>query len=141
MEFGPWVLVLNRQQNFLGRTLAILKQHRTDFGEIEPHELILLLSAYRHWKAARDRAFSPDKYNIALLGNEEYLHCGYVHWHFVPRYRRPISFAGETFQHDTPETATKNYSRVDRKQVYPAKNPPKIKRQLLKCWPKHLATQ
>jgi len=138
-EFGPWVLMLNHQQNFLGRTLAILKRHAVDFGEITPHELIPLLSAYRHWKAAIDKAFKPDKYNLALLGNEEYLHGGHVHFHFVPRYRRPVTFASESFQHDTPETTTQNYSRVDRKQIYPIKIRRKIKHKILRSWPKHLA--
>lgn len=134
MEFGPWVLALNHQQNFLGRTLAILKTHKTDFGELDPHELILLLSAYRHWKAAVDKAFGPDKINIALLGNEEQVHRGHVHFHFVPRYRRPIEFAGETFQYDTPETQSKNYSRVDQKRVYTPKIRRRIKQEILKNW-------
>lgn len=133
-EFGPWVLALNWQQNFLGRTLLLLKNHKTDLSELDTNELLLFLSAYRHWKAVMDAAFGPDKYNVTLLGNEEHVHGGHLHWHFVPRYRRPIGFAGEQFQSDTPETQSKNYSRVDQKRVYPVRIRRKIKQEILKHW-------
>lgn len=139
-DFGPWILALNHQQNFLGRTLCILKEHVVGLEELDPHELVLFLSAFRHWKAAMDSAFGPDKYNIALLGNEEHVHGGHLHWHFVPRYRRPVEFAGETFQHDVPETQRLNYSRIDQKKVYPPAVRRRIKKEILANWPKVLTT-
>ena len=139
-EFGPWVLMLNHQQNFLGRTLLLLREHKTDLFELSTDELLLWLSAYRHWRGAILKAFAPDKFNVTLLCNEEDIHRGHLHWHFVPRYRRPVSFVGQEFQYDTPETQRLNYSRIDQKLVYPVSVRLRIKGEILTNWPKCLTT-
>lgn len=106
-EYQHWFLTLNKKQDFLGRSLLIFKKHKTDERELTDQEVLEKHHIYQNWRDAVDKAFAPDKINLALSGNEEALHRGHVHWHFIPRYRRPISFAGTSFFHDTAETVSR----------------------------------
>lgn len=131
-EFDHWFLALNWQQNFLGRTLLILKKHKIDEVELTDEEMIEKHKIYCLWKKAIDQAFGSDKINQAQLGNEEHVHRGHLHWHFVPRYRRPISFAGVEFQSDDAESQKVSYATVDKHIIYPVEVRQKIKEELLK---------
>ena len=131
-EFRYWFLALNWQQGFLGRSLLFLKAHKVDEMELTDEEAAEKHAIYCMWRKAVTRAFSPDKINQAQLGNEEFLHNGHVHWHFVPRYRRPITFAGASFQSDDAETQKVIYSDIHKRIVYPAEVRQKIKEELLK---------
>ena len=92
-EFKHWFLITNHQQGFLGRCLLILKNHKDDEFGLTQEEVLEKHRIYCLWRMAVALTFKPDKVNQAQLGNEEFLHGGHLHWHFVPRYRRPISFA------------------------------------------------
>lgn len=118
-EFQYWFLILNWEQGFLGRSLLILKAHKTDEQELSRAEVLEKHEAYIVWRNAVDKAFGVDKVNQSQLGNEEFLHKGHLHWHFVPRHRKPISFAGMEFQGDTSETQKLNYSLVHKRMVHP----------------------
>ncbi len=117
-EYKYWFLALNQKQEFLGRSLLILKKHKTDESELTDEEVLEKHHIYCAWKKAIDHAFRPDKINQALSGNEEKLHHGHLHWHFIPRYRRPISFANQDFFHDTPETQSLPIRSIETKAVY-----------------------
>lgn len=129
-EFSHWFLILNWEQGFLGRSLLILKSHKTDEIELTKAEVLEKHKAYGKWHAAVSQAFHPDKINQAQLGNEEYLHRGHLHWHFVPRYRRPIKFAGLAFPYDTPETQRLDYALLRKRIVYPRDARKKIQKEL-----------
>ena len=131
-EFKYWFLALNWQQGFLGRSLLILKAHKVDEVELTDEEAAEKHAIYCMWRKAITKAFSPDKINQAQLGNEEFLHNGHVHWHFVPRYRRPITFAGASFQSDDAESQKVIYSDVHKRIVYPVAVRQKIKEELVK---------
>ncbi|MBI2057573.1 MAG: hypothetical protein HYT63_01140 [Candidatus Yanofskybacteria bacterium] len=131
-EFKYWFLALNWQQGFLGRCLLILKAHKTDESELTDEEVLEKHKIYCLWRKSVTESFNPDKINQAQLSNEEHIHKGHLHWHFVPRYRRPITFAGIAFQHDTPETQKVSYGQVHKKIVHPAEIRQKIKERLLK---------
>ena len=131
-EFKHWLLVLNWEQGFLGRCSLILKAHKVDEEELADEEVLEKHRIYCLWRKAIAKAFNPDKINQAQLGNEEHIHKGHLHWHFVPRYRRPIQFAGMEFQSDTPETQKLTYALVHKRKVYPPEIRRKIKEELLK---------
>ena len=131
-DFKYWFLGLNWQQGFLGRSLLFLKAHKIDEVELTKEEAAEKHAIYCMWRRAITRAFNPDKINQAQLGNEEFLHKGHVHWHFVPRYRRPITFAGALFQSDDEHTQKVIYSDFHKRIVYPVEVRQKIKEELLK---------
>ncbi len=131
-EFKHWFLILNYKQGFLGRCLLILKAHKTDEMEMTDEEILEKHKIYCLWRKAITKAFNPDKINQAQLGNEEHIHKGHFHWHFVPRYRRPIHFAGTEFQYDTPETQKLIFSAVHKGTIHSTEIRKKIKEELLK---------
>ena len=117
-EFEYWFLILNHQQGFLGRSILILKSHKTDEIELLQEEVLEKHHIYCLWRKAINQAFKPDKINQSQLGNEEHLHGGHLHWHWIPRYRRPMCFEGVTFLHDTLQTQKLNYSRIVDRTVH-----------------------
>jgi len=130
-EYHHWFLGLNWEQGFLGRSLLFLKAHKVDESELTDEEVLEKHRIYCAWREAIAKAFNPDKINQAQLGNEEYLHKGHLHWHFVPRYRRPITFAGTAFQYDDAESQKVIYSDVHKRIVYPVEIRKKIKQEIL----------
>lgn len=130
-DFKYWFLALNWQQGFLGRSMLILKAHKVDELELTAEEVAEKHEIYCQWRKAIDKAFHPDKINQSQQGNEEFLHKGHLHWHFVPRYRRPISFAGAKFQSDDEETQKASYAQVHKKVIYPVEIRKQIRAQLL----------
>ncbi|OGZ66585.1 MAG: hypothetical protein A3C58_02685 [Candidatus Staskawiczbacteria bacterium RIFCSPHIGHO2_02_FULL_34_10] len=131
-DFRHWFLILNYEQGFLGRCLLILKKHKTDEMELTYEEVLEKHKIYCIWRKAVTKAFNPDKINQAQLGNEEHVHKGHLHWHFVPRYRRPMFFVGVEFQSDTPETQKLIFSAVHKRLIYPLELRVRIKEELLK---------
>ncbi len=131
-EYKCWFLILNHEQGFLGRSILILKNHKTDELEITDEEALEKHNIYCLWRGAVTKAFNPNKINQAQLGNEEHIHKGHLHWHFIPRYRRPISFEGINFQYDTQETQELNYTAVRDKTIHPIELRIKIKEELRK---------
>lgn len=129
-EFGYWFLTLNWEQGFLGRSLLMLKAHKVDEVELTDEEALEKHKIYCLWRKAITQAFQPDKINQAQLGNEEFLHKGHIHWHFVPRYRRPISFAGVSFQNDDEKSQRVIYSDIHKRIIYPVEVRQKIKEEL-----------
>ena len=131
-DFKYWFLSLNWEQGFLGRSILFLKAHKVDEIELTDEEAAEKHAIYCLWRKAVTKAFNPDKINQAQLGNEEFLHKGHLHWHFVPRYRRPITFAGSSFQSDDEQTKKVIYSDMHKRTVYPINVRKKIKEELLK---------
>lgn len=131
-EFKYWFLALNWEQGLLGRSLLILKAHKVDEVELTNEEAAEKHAIYCMWRNVIAKAFSPDKINQAQLGNEEFLHKGHLHWHFVPRYRRSVTFAGVSFQSDDAETQKSIYSDMHKRIIYPVDVRQKIKEELFR---------
>lgn len=93
---GPrvhWRVIVNRNQNHLGKTMLVLKRHETDVAALTPEEqreFWPLLADMRH---ALEMLFQPDHFNYAFLMNQD----AHVHLHIIPRYKTPREFAGLTF--------------------------------------------
>lgn len=131
-DYKYWFLALNWEQGFLGRSLLMLKDHKIDEVELTAREAAEKHKIYCFWHEAITKAFAPDKINQAQLGNEEFLHKGHLHWHFVPRYRRPITFAGAKFQSDNDQSKKVIYSDIHKRIVYPVDIRKKIKEEIIK---------
>ena len=102
-KYPSWTLYLSAEQYYLGRCYVWLKrfgkmQRITDLTHNEWIELFdSVLPAY---EGALDRLWMPGHMNYAWLGNEFIEHNGHGHMHLIPRYGRPVHFAGHEFRDD-----------------------------------------
>jgi len=88
-----WRLVLNINQNFVGKCMWVLRRHIEpvpDLSADEWAELHLLIGRTRDMLHG---AFQPDHYNFAFMQNLD----KHVHLHVVPRYAATRTFEGLTF--------------------------------------------
>jgi diadenosine tetraphosphate (Ap4A) HIT family hydrolase len=94
-EYKYWIIYIHENQGYWGRCIIWCKRENaldlTDATPAEQKELFLILKDL--YNAAR-KAFNPDWFNYAFLGNaDRHLHC-----HFIPRYESPRIFMGKTFE-------------------------------------------
>ncbi len=99
-ELGPilaesdhWRLVLNRNQNLLGKCFLVLNRHLEVVTELTPTEWMELHQQMQRVTRLLTVAFQPDHFNYAFLQNQD----RHVHLHVIPRYAGPRVFAGTTF--------------------------------------------
>ena len=88
-----WQVIVNRNQNYLGKLMLVLKRHETDVTALsaaEQEEFWQLLAAVHRALAA---LFQPDHFNDVFLMNQD----RHVHLHVIPRYAAPREFAGIVF--------------------------------------------
>jgi diadenosine tetraphosphate (Ap4A) HIT family hydrolase len=95
-----WRVVVNRNQNLLGKTMLVLRRHRVRVADLSEEEWDDLRAQIVDVTDRLDRAFSPDHYNYAFLQNAD----RHVHLHVIPRYASEREFAGARFEDpDWPE--------------------------------------
>jgi diadenosine tetraphosphate (Ap4A) HIT family hydrolase len=92
-ESPQWAVMLNKEQDLIGRIYLLLKREETDVTAITPQELVELWSVVRQVKRVLGDTFAPDHYNYAFLMNID----PQVHFHVIPRYKDKREFAGGTF--------------------------------------------
>ena len=90
---GDWSLVLNRNQNLLGKLMLVLRRDCEDVLSLTLAEWIGLHSEIRRASIALDSLFSPDLFNYAFLMNAD----SQVHLHVLPRYSQPRAWGSLTF--------------------------------------------
>jgi diadenosine tetraphosphate (Ap4A) HIT family hydrolase len=88
-----WHVVVNHNQNYLGKIMLVLRRHATDVTALMPAEQAELWRLLGEAKTALLGAFQPDHFNYAFLMNLD----AHVHLHIIPRYAQPRVFAGMTF--------------------------------------------
>jgi len=89
-----WRVVVNHNQNKLGKCMVCLRRHDQDICNLSETEVCDLWTTIRELKVALVRCFEPDHFNYAFLMNQD----AHVHLHVVPRYRGTRMFAGIEFQ-------------------------------------------
>jgi diadenosine tetraphosphate (Ap4A) HIT family hydrolase len=102
-NYEHFAVFLHKNQYYLGRCYIYL--HRSnilDLHDMLPAEQKEFFHVGHDLKHALKRAFDPDKFNDASLGNEH----EHLHIHIIPRYRSPRNFDGVKF---TDENWGKNY--------------------------------
>jgi len=92
-----WQLVLNRNQNLLGKCFLALRRHLETVPELSLAEWADLHGQLVLATKVLALAFQPDPFNYAFLQNQD----RHIHLHIIPRYGEPRVFAGVTF--DDPD--------------------------------------
>ena len=94
MESKHWRLVVNRNQNLLGKCMLVLRRHLESVPELAPEEWVDLHPQVQKIHAALRLAFAPDHFNYAFLQNQD----RHIHLHIIPRYASPRTVAGIVFE-------------------------------------------
>jgi diadenosine tetraphosphate (Ap4A) HIT family hydrolase len=92
-ESTYWRLVINFNQNYLGKCMWVLNRHCEHIADLLPPEWADLHPQIAKSRHVLTRAFSPDHFNHVFLQNQD----RHVHMHIVPRYRSSRSFQGALF--------------------------------------------
>jgi len=108
-ETRYWRIVVNRNQNLLGKLVIALHRHEEQVVWLSDEEWDALQGeiawATEHLRAA----FAPDHFNYAFLQNQD----RHVHLHVIPRYASPRRIASTDF--DDPEYPSHYGVGVDRR--------------------------
>jgi diadenosine tetraphosphate (Ap4A) HIT family hydrolase len=113
-ESESWRVVLNRNQNLLGKTMLVLRRHVERVPELTPAEWSDLLNQLREVTDRLARAFTPDHLNYAFLQNVD----RHVHLHVIPRYLGTREFAGLIW--DDPEYPDRYRAPAAERRLDPA---------------------
>ena len=95
-----WRVALAPNQSLLGRCVLSTRRHVGDLAALERAEIAELFALIGRFEAALRGAFSATMFNWSCYMNHHYREDPpdpHVHWWCVPRYARPVGFAGETF--------------------------------------------
>ncbi len=93
LEGEYWQLVLNLNQNLLGRTFLALRRHIEQVVDLSQEEWHELQSHLQLKTIALKSLFSPDHFNYSFLQNQ----IRHVHMHIIPRYAGEREFLGVSF--------------------------------------------
>ncbi len=89
-----WRVELRCEQVFLGSCFVILNRHLEDLTDITRGERKELFAILKQMRNAIKKAFRPDKFNYASLGNVS----SHLHMQIIPRYANSVSFFDTTFE-------------------------------------------
>jgi diadenosine tetraphosphate (Ap4A) HIT family hydrolase len=85
-----WLLVLNRNQNLVGKSMLVARRHIEAADELTAAEWDDLRVQLRRITAALRQIAQPDHFNNVFLQNQD----RHVHLHVIPRYASPRRVAG-----------------------------------------------
>ncbi|HWQ14908.1 MAG TPA: hypothetical protein VNL77_19065 [Roseiflexaceae bacterium] len=88
-----WRLILNHNQNLLGKCFLALARHEERVARLTAIEWADLHRQLIVATQVLQYAFQPDHYNYAFLQNQD----RHVHMHIIPRYAQPRTFASFVF--------------------------------------------
>lgn len=88
-----WQLVLNLNQNLIGRSFLSFTRHIEDVTRLSKEEWQELRTQLDLTTAVLRSSFSPDHFNYSFLQNQD----RHVHMHIIPRYATIREFSGTTF--------------------------------------------
>lgn len=101
-ETNFWKVVLFSDQAYLGRCVIVLKRNCAELSNLTPDEWVdFHTNIVQKLEYAFKKAFNATMFNWTCLMNHAYQKNPpkpFCHWHFRPRYREVIQFAGEKFQ-------------------------------------------
>jgi diadenosine tetraphosphate (Ap4A) HIT family hydrolase len=101
-ETDFWKVVLFPDQAYLGRCVIVLKRDCGEISNLTSDEWMdFHKSIVQKLESAFKKAFNATMFNWTCLMNNAFKAENpkpHVHWHFRPRYREDVKFAGEQFQ-------------------------------------------
>lgn len=89
-----WTVVLNRNQDLLGKVMLILNRECEDVRQLTEAEWLQLHREMELVTSTLDGLFEPDHYNYSFLMNVD----RQVHLHVIPRYGEPRVWNELTFE-------------------------------------------
>ncbi len=92
-ESRYWQLVLNHNQNLLGKCFLATRRHVQEVSRLTEDEWRELHQQLAAATGALALAFAPDHFNYVFLQNQD----RHVHMHVIPRYAGARTFAGSAF--------------------------------------------
>lgn len=95
-----WKVFVMKEQSYLGRCVVSCKRHCPSLTELTTDEWSDFKGVATRLEEAAMRAFGADLVNWVCLMNNAFRKKPFnphVHWHFRPRYKRPVQFSGKTF--------------------------------------------
>lgn len=102
LETEYWIVELNNyDQTCLGRSYVSAKREVGSMSDLTQEEWLDFSSVVKKLEASCKNVFGATMFNWTCLMNLAYQNDPpnpHVHWHFRPRYKNPVSFAGETFE-------------------------------------------
>jgi diadenosine tetraphosphate (Ap4A) HIT family hydrolase len=93
-ESKHWRLVLNRNQNLLGKCFLVVRRHLEAVPELSSAEWTDLHAQIARTTEMLTRVFTPNHFNYAFLQNQD----RHVHLHVIPRYAEPRLFEQIVFE-------------------------------------------
>jgi diadenosine tetraphosphate (Ap4A) HIT family hydrolase len=93
MSSAAWHLVVNHNQNLLGKCFLSLKHHEEAVTALTINEWMDLHIQLKRVTRMLVAAFQPDHFNYVFLQNQD----RHVHMHIIPRYAASREYAGVTF--------------------------------------------
>lgn len=91
-----WRLILNQNQNLLGKCFLVLRRHLERVPQLTAPEWTDLHLQLGCATTMLEHAFTPIHFNYAFLQNQD----RHIHLHIIPRYNQPRHFAGLVFDDD-----------------------------------------
>lgn len=99
-ETPYWKIVLSYDQLYFGRCVVILKRACTALSEVTTKEMADFLEVVQKYESTFKREYGAIMFNYSCLMNDAYQNDPpdpQVHWHFRPRYDKPMVFEGIDF--------------------------------------------
>jgi len=130
-----WQIALAPEQSYLGRCYVTLKRHTGDLADLSSDEILDFKELAENLENALKKSFNATMFNWSCLMNDAYQKKKpepHVHWHFRPRYKEKVSFAGRIFE---DSEFGHHYSR-DRKIIVPKYVQKKIAGRIRKFYDK-----
>lgn len=89
-----WRVVLNINQNLLGKSMLVLRRHEEPVTQLGSDEWAALHEHLARLTRALQTLFEPDHFNYAFLQNQD----RHVHLHVIPRYAAARHWQGQRFE-------------------------------------------
>ncbi len=94
-DYKYWSIFIQQNQGYLGRCVVWCnREDALDLGDATLEEREELFMVLKDLKEALKKAFQPDWFNYAFLGNE----TRHLHGHVIPRYSSDREIDGKVFK-------------------------------------------
>ena len=100
-ETEHWKIILHQNQAYLGYSIVLIKRSVGNLSKLSKEEWMDLQKVVKKLESSYKKIFNATLFNWTCLMNDAYKSNKpkpLVHWHFRPRYKDRVEFAGEVFE-------------------------------------------